>query len=75
VLGHAAFSSDKRQVDLGLRNRAQFFLGLLASFLETLEGHLILAKVKAVLLLELIGNVVDKCFIKIVATQVSIATG
>ena len=75
MLGDASLSSDEGQIDFGLRNRAQFFLRLLASFLQSLQGHLVLAEIHPVVLFELIRDVVDKRFVKVVAAQVRVTTG
>ena len=75
VLGHAVGDRDERQVDIGLRQRAEFLLGLLARFLQPLQGHRVLAQIDAVLLLELAGDVVDQRLVEIVAAQVRIAVG
>ena len=37
VLGACCICSDERQVDVGLREAAQFLLGLFARFLQTLQ--------------------------------------
>ena len=54
VLRTTGIGRDERQVDVGALGRAQFLLGLFAGFLQTLQGHLIFAKIDALLALELL---------------------
>ena len=49
------------------------FLARSAGFLEPLQGHLVLAQIDAVLLLELVGDVVDQHLVEVVAAQVRVA--
>ena len=75
VLRTVLVGRDERQVDVGLRGRTQFLLGLFAGFLQTLQRHRVLAQVDPLLFLELVGHVVDQDFVEVVTTQVRIATG
>ena len=75
VLRPAGVGRDERQVDVGLGLLRQVLLGLLARFLEALQGHRVLAQVDAVLLLELVGDVVDQHLVEVVAAQVRVAVG
>ena len=75
VLRAAGVGRDERQVDVGRLGGAELLLGLLAGFLEPLQGHRVLAQVDAVLLLELVGHVVDQTLIEIVAAEVGVAVG
>ena len=53
----------------------QVLLGLLGGLLEPLQGHLVLAQVDPLLLLELVGDVVDQRLVPVVAAQVGVAVG
>ncbi len=46
---------DIGQIDLGLRRRREFDLGLLRRLLQALQSELVLLEIDAVLFLELIG--------------------
>ena len=54
VLGTAGVGRDEGQVDVGRLGRAELLLGLLAGFLQPLQGHHVLAQVDALLVLELV---------------------
>ena len=75
MLGAAGVRRDERQIDLGLQRRRQFALGLLSRFLQSLEGHTVLAEIDAVLLLELFGDPVHHALVEIVAAQVGVTVG
>ena len=66
---------DKRQVDIGLRHRAQLFFGLFTGFLQTLQRHRVFPKIDCIFFFEFVSNVVNEYLIKIIASQVGIATG
>ena len=55
VLRAGSVCRDERQVDVGLRDGRQLDLGLLGSFLQALQSHLVGAQVDAVLGLEFVG--------------------
>ena len=75
VLRAGSVSSDERQVDVGLRDGRQLDLGLLGSFLQALQSHLVGAQVDAVLGLELVGKPVDDALVPVVAAQMVVASG
>ena len=75
VLRNAVDGHDVRQVDLRGGRGRKFDLRLLGSFLQTLQGHRILAQVDLVLGLERLGHVVDQHVVEVVAAQVGIAVG
>ena len=56
-------------------DRAQLHLGLLGRLEQPLQRLRILAQVDAVLLLELVGEVVDEAAVEVVAAQVGVAGG
>jgi hypothetical protein len=59
VLRTGLVGRDERQVDLGLVRGRQLDLGLLGRLLQALQRQLVLAQIDALLLLELVGQVVD----------------
>ena len=64
---------DEGQVDLGLRGARQLDLGLLGGLLQALEGELVVAQVDALLLLELVGEVVDELHVEVFAAEERVA--
>ena len=74
-LGPDLVGRDERQVDVGLGLEREVLLGLLGGLLEPLQGHLVLAEVDPLLLLELVGDVVDQRLVPVVAAQVGVAVG
>ena len=66
---------DERLVNFGLRGRAEFDLGFLGSFFQTLQGHFVLAQVDTVFLFELIRQVVDDAHVKVFTTQEGVTVG
>ena len=75
MLGAGSVSSDEGQVDLAAHCAGQLDLCLLSSFLQALCGHLILAQVDAVLVLESICHPVDDALVEVIAAQVGITVG
>ena len=75
VLRARLVGGDERQVDLGLLGRGQLDLGLLGGFLQPLQGHPVLAQVDAVVLLELVGQVVDQDDVEVLAAEEGVAVG
>ena len=75
MLGAGGIGGDEGEIDVGALGRAQFLLRLLTGFLETLQGHRVLAEIDPLLLLELIGDVIDEGLVEVVATEVRIAVG
>ena len=75
VLGARGIGRDEWQVDVGLGLEREVLLGLLGGLLEPLQGHLILAQIDALLLAELLGDVVDQSLVPVVAAQVSVTVG
>ena len=66
---------DLRDDKLGLHGARQLDLGLFRRFLEALERELVLAQVDALLLLELIGEIVDDALVEVFAAEESVAVG
>ena len=66
---------DEGQVDVGLLGGGELHLGLLRLFLETLQGHLVLAQVDALLALELVGQPVDDAHVEVFAAEEGVAIG
>ncbi|EAQ07482.1 putative NAD-specific glutamate dehydrogenase encoded in antisense gene pair with dnaKJ [Yoonia vestfoldensis SKA53] len=60
---------DEWLVDFGTGGRRQFDLGLFGSFLQTLQGHLVLGQIDGVLFFELVGKVVDDPHVEIFTTK------
>ena len=75
VLRTGRIGRDERQIDFGFEQRGKLHLGLLGSFLEALQGHLVLRKIDAVFLLELVDDPVDDALVDVVAAQVGVAVG
>ena len=75
VLGAGGVGGDERQVDLGLHRARELDLGLLGAFLEALQRERVLAQVDALLLLELVGEVVDDALVEVLAAEEGIAIG
>ena len=75
MLRSAGIGRDEGQIDVGRSGGAEFFLGFLASFLQTLQGHRVLAEVDALLFLEFVRDVIDQHLIEVVATEVRITIG
>ena len=66
---------DERQVDVGLHRRGQLDLGLLGRLLQALQGELVVAQVDALLLLELVGEIVDDLLVEVLAAEEGVAVG
>ena len=75
VLRPRLVGRDERQVDLGLRGRAQLDLRLLSRFLEPLQRQLVAAQVDALLLAELVSQIVDDAAVEILAAEMGVAVG
>jgi hypothetical protein len=75
VLRPVRVRGDEGQVDLGLRDRAQLDLCLLGRLVEPLQRLRVLPQVDAVLLLELLGQVVDDPPVEVVAAEVGVTGG
>ena len=60
---------NERQVDVRSGRGAQFLLRLLGSFPESLQRHLILAKVDAFLVLEVLNHVVRDSLVEVITAQ------
>ncbi len=66
---------DERQVDLVLGGRGQFLLGLFSLFLQALKGEFVRTQVNALLLLELVGEVVDQTHVEVFTAKEGVAVG
>ena len=75
VLGAALVGGDERQGDLGLGRGAELDLGLLGRLLEALQRQFVGAQVDALLLFELVGQVVDDPLVEVLAAQEGVAVG
>ena len=75
VLRSTGVGRDERQIDVRLFDRRKLDLCLLGGLLQTLQGHPVLTEIDALLLLELIGQVVDDRLIEVVATEVGVTIG
>jgi len=75
VLGPGGVGRDEGQVDVRLHGRRELHLGLFGGFLDPLQGHAVLAQVDALLLLELVADVVHQALIEVLAAQVGVAVG
>ncbi|AER56389.1 putative NAD-specific glutamate dehydrogenase [Pseudoxanthomonas spadix BD-a59] len=75
VLGAGGVSGDVRQIDFGLLRGGQLDLGALGGILQALQGQRILAQVDALVLVELVDQVVDDPGVEVFATQEGVAVG
>src|SRR5215204_4992083 len=75
VLRPVLVGGDERKVDLGLHRRRQLDLRLLGGLLEALQGELVAAQVDALLLPELLGEVIDDLLVEILAAEERVAVG
>ena len=75
MLRAGGIGGDERKVDVGLGGAGELHLGLLGSFLQALQSHLVAAQVDAVVLLELVGQPVDDALVPVVTTEVVVASG
>ncbi len=66
---------DERQVDLGLHRARKLDLGLLGRFLQALQRELVLAQVDALVLFELVGQVIDDPRVEVLAAEEGVAVG
>ncbi len=73
VLRTGGVRRDERQVDLGLRRGRQLDLRLLGGFLQPLQRELVVAQVDALLLLELVGEIVDEPHVEVFAAEERVA--
>src|SRR6185312_600974 len=71
----AAGRDDERQVDLGLAHARQLALRLLGDVFQALQGHLVLAQIDLVLLLEAEDEPVDDAAIEVLAAEEGVAGG
>ena len=66
---------DEGQIDLGFLRRREFDLGAFGGFFQALEGHSILAKIDALILLELIHQPIHDSLVEVVAAKIGISVG
>ena len=66
---------DVRQVDVGLLVRRQLDLGLLGRVLQALQRQRVRVQVDALVLLELVHEMVDDTLVEVLATEEGIAVG
>ena len=75
MLRPGGVGGDERQVDLGFLGGGQLDLRLLGGFLQPLQRQLVLAQVDALLLAELVGQVVDDPQVEVLAAEEGVAVG
>ena len=73
VLRARRVRGDEREVDLGVRDGGKLDLRLFGGLAEALEGHAVLGKVDAGIILELVDEPVHDASVPVVATQVGVA--
>ena len=66
---------DVGQVDVGRSHAGQFDLGFFSGFTQTLHGHFVDFEVDALVLLELIHEIIDDALVKVVAAEAVVAVG
>ncbi len=72
-LGPLASAVKNGRLSLGLEQRRQLDLGLLGSFLQTLQRHLVFGNIDALIALEFLNQPVNDALVDVVAAQVRIA--
>jgi hypothetical protein len=75
MLGSPAVHGDEREVDLRFESGGELDLGLLCGLLQTLESHLVLGQVYALLAAKLFRDPIDDALIDVVSAQMGIAVG
>jgi hypothetical protein len=75
VLRAGRVGRDVGQVDVRSAGAGQLDLGLLGGFLQALQGQHVLGQVDALLLLELVDDVVDDALVEVFAAQEGVAVG
>ena len=75
MLRPGGVGGDVGQIDLRLRRRGEFDLGLFRRFLQALQRKLVLGEVDALLFLEFVGEIFDEAIVEILAAQEGVAIG
>ena len=75
MLGSVLIGGDERKIDVGLRRARQLDLGLLGRILEALQGQAIVAQIDAVLLAELVRQIVHDALVEVLAAEEGVAVG
>ncbi len=75
VLRTGGIRRDERQVDFGLLRGRQLDLGLFGSFLEALQGQLVVLQVDALVLLELACEIFDETHVEVFTAEEGVAVG
>jgi len=75
VFGTGGISRDEGQVDVRLHGRRELHLRLFCGFLDSLQGHAVLAEIDPLLLLELVADVIHQALVKVFAAQMGVAVG
>lgn len=75
VLGARGIGSDEGKVDVSLGSRRKLNLGLLGGLTDTLDGHAVVGKIDALLVLELLDEVADEGDIEVLTTKVGVTVG
>jgi len=75
VLGAVLVGRDERQIDVRAGGRRELDLRLLGGLVQTLQGHLVLAQVDALTLLELSHHPVHDGLVEVVSAEVRVSVG
>ena len=75
MLRPGLIGGDEGKVDLGFHGAGKLDLGFFRRFFQPLQRQAVLAQVDALLLLELIGEVIDDFFVEILSPQEGVAVG
>ena len=67
--------ADERKVDVGCRGSGQLFLRLLSCFFQSLQCHLVVAKIYTVLFLEFSNHVICDLLVEVITTQMVVTCG
>ena len=66
---------DEGEIDLCLRGRGEFDLGLLRGLLQPLERELVASEIDPALLLEFVREIVDEAHVEVLAAEEGVAIG
>jgi len=75
MLRASGVGGNEGQIHFGFQGRGQLHFGFLCGILQSLQRHFVLAQIDALILFELVGQIVDQAQIEIFSAQVRVAVG